>query len=240
MNNYGQKMKGAKKVRQASPGGLRMRGPKPISPAGQESLQQVRLQNGNLVWAVAKEILQPTVDSKKKMLFQVLCPVVPGAPPPVLVKKPSGPRPIAPLAPLPVRRYVKPGTMPIPRQPTVRPTYHRPNPPRPIINHTVPPPANQSMIVLKKTPQLLQTPLPPKLLQPPKPSPSIGPLINHVNRVNSSNNHLDHSYRQSRTEMDDEIEEIDPHDPLALDEGVDPLAGLDPYEDVDKDITIVS
>ena len=40
--------------------------------------------------------------------------------------------------------------------------------------------------------------------------------------------------------MDDEIEEIDPHDPLALDEGVDPLAGLDPYEDVDKDITIVS
>ena len=41
-------------------------------------------------------------------------------------------------------------------------------------------------------------------------------------------------------EMDDEIEEIDPHDPLALDEGVDPLAGLDPYEDVDKEITIVS
>ena len=39
--------------------------------------------------------------------------------------------------------------------------------------------------------------------------------------------------------MDDEIEEIDPHDPLALDEGVDPLA-LDPYEDVDKEITIVS
>ena len=161
-------MKNAKKVRQASPKGLRMRGPQPISPAAQEVLQQVRLQNGSLVWAVAKEIVQPaTEESKKKMLFQVICPVVPGVPPPVVVKRPlsSGPRPLAPLAPLPVRRYVKPGTLPIPRQPALRPTYQRPNPPRPIINHTVQPPSNQSQapkIVLKRPPQLPSTQLPPR------------------------------------------------------------------------------
>ena len=40
--------------------------------------------------------------------------------------------------------------------------------------------------------------------------------------------------------MEDEIEEIDPLDPLAMDDGVDPLAGLDPYENEDKEITIVS
>ena len=76
---------------------------------------------------------------------------------------------------------------------------------------------------------------PPEL---PLPPPYNGSSSSYVNRVDT-NNSSDHSYPQSRNEMDDEIEEIDPHDPLALDEGVDPLA-LDPYEDVDKEITIVS
>ena len=40
-------------------------------------------------------------------------------------------------------------------------------------------------------------------------------------------------------EMEDEIQEIDPLDPLALDEGVDPLAGLDPFEN-DNEVSILT
>ena len=249
--------------RMAEPRGLRMKG------ATAEGLQQVRLQNGDLVWAVAKEIVPGGSGPQKKILFQVLCPVVPGVPPPVLVKNPpprkrSGlikldshlqpspaprvarpPRPLAPLAPLAPRvprpprapltalrpqgrgRAVNSGTL-VPRQSVLRPAYRRPTPPLPT-QYKVPTLEN-----LNTNRKLVGT-KPPEL---PLPPPYNGSSSSYVNRVDT-NNCSDHSYPQSRNEMDDEIEEIDPHDPLALDEGVDPLA-LDPYEDVDKEITIVS
>ena len=218
--------------RLASPGGLRPRGPPPIAPVAQEGLQQVRLQNGSLVWAMAKEIVPGVGGSKNKIMYQVLCPVVPGAPPPLLVKKPAqqppvpAPRSLAPLAPLRMGR-------PIPRQYPPAPFKYK--------QHMV---KRRPKVALQRPPQPPQPPQPRQLPRPRQSLPSngstiISTVISVDRRVNSTNS-SDHSRQQSRSEMDDEIEEIDPHDPLALDDGVDPLAGLDPYEDEDKEITIVS
>ena len=208
-------------------------------------LQQVRLQSGDLVWAVAKEILPGGGGAGKKVLLQVICPVVPGAPPPILVKNPPL-APPGPRAPPPPRKVLRPqgpgrvmtsGTLVPPQgQSLLRPLRSRG------IKYTVPIPANvkrSTTITVQKRPEL---PQPPQLPLPRLPSHSNGSSNNFINRMVDDviNNYSDHSYPQSTNEMDDEIEEIDPHDPLAFEEGVDPLAGLDPYEDVDKEITIVS
>ena len=218
-----------------------------VSPGGAVpgKLQQVRLQSGDLVWAVAKEILPGGGGAGKKVLLQVICPVVPGAPPPILVKNPPL-APPGPRAPPPPRTVLRPqgpgrvmtsGTLVPPQsQSLLRPLRSRG------IKYTVPIPANvkrSTTITVQKRPELPQPPQPPL---PRLPSHSNGSSNSFINRMVDDviNNYSDHSYPQSTNEMDDEIEEIDPHDPLAFEEGVDPLAGLDPYEDVDKEITIVS
>ena len=91
---------------------------------------------------------------------------------------------------------------------------------------------------------------------PPTQSLGFGAPQNYINRVDippPANGGSHHNYGASNKmmshqqalqqliekEMEDEIQEIDPLDPLALDEGVDPLAGLDPFEN-DNEVSILT
>jgi len=217
-----------------------LRGPRPQMSSGarglvtgtQQKLQQVKMKNGELMWAMSSEIPAIGPGQSARMLFKIVCPVIAGAPPPVVLKS-AGPSALAPkptiLKPLkptilraPVRA-VRPG--PTPRQTSAQlaPLRFRVQGPGNYLHNT--------SFVRPEPPVRRNVPF--------KPRPSNGSTDHDyggsIKKINVNRNITDHSYERSKEgEMDDEIEEVDP---LALDEGVDPLAGLDPYDD---DVTIVS
>ena len=181
-----------------------------VRPQTLPSLQQVRLQSGQLMWAAATELPALVLGGTAKVTFKIVGPVVAGAPPPLIVKKaPAG------TAAAPVRRPPQP--QPVIRRATPLAARGRPR----LGTYRVK--VSQPSSVLRIRPRLGH---PQSVFKMPvQPLISNGTANNGPSRAISGNsNHIDHSYQQPNDRgMEDEIEEVDP---LALDEGVDPLAGL--------------
>ena len=187
----------------------------PAGPAvsqvnGGERLQQIRLKTGELMWAVATEMPSLVRGSTARVMFKIVGPVVAGAPPPVLVKTAPPVRAVRPTV-----SHIRLAAF----KPAVKPTVLQP------------------------------------ISLPPRQSLGFGAPQNYIKRVDISppaNGGGDHNYggpnkmtshqalqQLIEKEIEDEIQEIDPLDPLALDEGVDPLAGLDPFEN-DNEVSILT
>ena len=198
---------------------------------GNWRIQQVKMPSGEMMWAVA--LASDISGQSNKVQYKIVCPVVPGAPPPVLFKS-------LPPAPAPVR-HLRPAQRPALRT-VLRPAL-RPVPP-PVKRPMAPPVSRLKPVSTPPFKPLIlrhQTQQPSSVIRT---KPPFNGTTDHEYGVANQRNrvsHTEHSYQKSKEkEMDDEIEEIDPLDPLALDDSEDPLSGLDPYSNDEGEVTIVS